>query len=185
MNVDERLRWHDLDVDLELRMAQVDAGSDALEHESAELAVQLDARHRVGLERPPRGDPERREALPLDEPGDDRLHRLDGRGDAIRKREARDPEHTLHTVTHGGRIGVIFEVEQDPARDLAERQRPQIGRRASEIPGQMAQEERAVAALEPELVVVHEADRATAAHVSRARPRARGRARARPGYSRS
>src|SRR5207249_11433168 len=44
----------------------IHARGDLLEDEGAECAVQLDAGHRIGLERPARADPERGERPPLD-----------------------------------------------------------------------------------------------------------------------
>src|SRR5207245_500934 len=148
VDVDEGLGRHDLDVDLELRLTQVDFRGDALEHERTELAVELHARHRVRLERAARRDPEGREGAPVDEPRDHRLHRLDGGDDPIRERGARHAADATHPFPDRRRIGMLVELEQDAAGNLAEVHRPDIGGCPSEISRQMAEEQRSVPALE-------------------------------------
>src|SRR5207245_7174948 len=61
-----------------------------------------------------------------------------------------------HPFPDRRRIGMLVELEQDAAGNLAEVHRPDIGGCPSEISRQMAEEQRSVPALEAELVIVHE-----------------------------
>ena len=154
VEVDERLVRQHLDRDRQRGPLEVDAGAGAPEDEGPELTVELDRRQRVRLERSPRRDPERLELAPLDQPGDHRLHGLDrrahpvGEGEVGHAGDARDPrEHRLGLL-------VTLEVEEEAAGAADDRDRRQIGGGPREVPGELAEEARAVAALQADLVDV-------------------------------
>src|SRR2546427_6496696 len=74
----------------------------------------------------------------------------------------RPPRSTLFPYT------TLFrsEVEEDAARELAQAQGPEVRRGAGEVPREVAQEERAVAAFQPDLVVVDDDRGSQAGHRS-------------------
>jgi hypothetical protein len=152
-------------------MLQVYAGLDALEHERTQRAVQLDAGQRVGLECAAGADAKRAEPAPLDELADDRAHGLERRRRPVAQQHAGHAAHAERAVSHRLRPRVAVEVQHNPTRALAKPRGTDVGDRALQVPGQMAQEQRSIAALETDLVVVHDEDGAQPAHgVSPARP---------------
>jgi hypothetical protein len=113
VDVDERLRGQDFHVNLELGVVEIHARARALDHERAQIAVQLHRRHRIRLEGATRGDPEGAEAAAVDERRDDRLHRLHRGGDAPGDRGTRHAAHARRTLADGRGGGVLPYVEQD------------------------------------------------------------------------
>ena len=156
VDVHERLGGQHLDVNLELGAVQVHARGGPLEHERAERAVELHRRHRIRLEGAPGADPERGEGAPLDEPADHGLHRVERGRNAVRERGARHAADAERPLAHalGRRVGV--EVEENATRELAEAHGGEVRGGSGEVPGEVPEEERAVAALQPDLVVVHD-----------------------------
>jgi hypothetical protein len=143
-------------MDLQLGRTQVDAGPRALDHEGPEIPVQLDRRQRIRLERAPRRDAERREPPSLDDRGHRRLHGLHGRRYPGGQCRAGHAAHVRHASENGVRPLVALEIEQDPAGELLNADGPEVAGGPLQIPEQMAEEERPVAALEADLVIVND-----------------------------
>ena len=173
------LRRQHLDVDHLVGVLEIHARGHARHDEGAQRAVEIHAAHGIGLERAPRGDAERREGPPLEQPVEQRLHRVERGRRAVRERDAGHAEDARRAVAGRLRRGMVLEVHQDAAGELLDRGGARVGQRALDVAPQVPQEQRAIAALEADLVVVHDEHGSQPHHVSPPPPPARGPAPAR------
>src|SRR5262249_39388421 len=148
--------------------------------------VDLDARHRIGLEGATGRDTEGWELPALDELADDRLHGIQRGGHPIGQRTAGHADDAGHSITDGLGPGIAREVEQDASGELPEGQGTDIASSGQEVPREMPQEQGTVPALEAQLVIVNDDGRPQTGHgLSRSGERGHAPVRAPRGYSRS
>jgi hypothetical protein len=155
LGVDEGFARQHLDPHVALRVLEAHPRvGPQREHVRAELPVQLHRGQRKRLERAPRRDAERAEGAPLDGP----LHRgAEGleRGPGTQgQREVGDAEHAGQTLAQPLGIRVTGEIEHEPPGQLHQAHRPQVADRSQDVSVEVAEEERAIATLEADLVVV-------------------------------
>src|SRR5207244_9213795 len=82
----------------------------------------------------------------------------------VRERGARHAADAERPLAHALGRRVDVEVEENTTRELAQAHGGEVRGGSGEVPGEVPEEERAVAALEPDLVVVHDHRRTQPGH---------------------
>ena len=155
LRVDEGLARQHLDAHLQLGVIEVHAHVGAERQDvGAERAIDLDRGERKRLEGPARGDAERAECAPGDGALDGGLERVHLTPRPLGEGDIGDARHAAQPVPHRRRIGVTGQVEHDASGELNEPRGAEVADGAPDVLLKVAEEERSIAALQADLMVV-------------------------------